>query len=199
MKLFYSSTSPFVRKVNVVAIETGLDSRIEWQQTNPWQAEENLVTDNPLSKIPTLVMDNGEVIYGSQLICEYLDGLHSGKKMIPADDSRWSILRLQSLADGILEAGILRFMERKREPSLQSPEWDTMQKSVIQRGLDYLESNVSQLEVDLNLGIITVGVMLGWLDFRLGSEDWRSSHPKLAKWYEGFEKKESMQATIPFE
>lgn len=113
MKLYYSSTSPFVRKVNVFAIETGLDTQIEWVKTNPWQAEDILTAENPLSKIPTLITDDGMVIYDSSVICEYLDSLHSGEKLIPPQgESRWQVLCLQALADGILDSGVLRFLEK---------------------------------------------------------------------------------------
>ena len=182
-----------------MAMETGLDSQIEWEKTNPWQAEEKLVVDNPLSKIPTLELENGEVIYGSQVICEYLDSLHQQLKLIPLDETRWSVLRLQSLADGILEAGILRFMEKKREPEQQSENWDSLQKNTMTRGLDYLEVNTGLLEGDLNIGIIAVAVLLGWLDFRFAEEDWRTNRPLLTQWYEVFKQRESMQKTIPFE
>ena len=78
MKLYYSTTSPFVRKVNVLAIEVGLDTQIEWVTTDPWQAEDNLTAENPLSKIPTLITDDEQIIYDSRVICEYLDSLHNG-------------------------------------------------------------------------------------------------------------------------
>ena len=141
MKLYYSTTSPFVRKVNVLAIEVGLDKQIEWVTTNPWQAEDELTAENPLSKIPTLITDSEKVIYESRVICEYLDSLHDGNKMIPTEgESRWQVLRLQALADGILEAGILRFLERKRSAEQQSEDFDSMQKNSVERGLNYLEN-----------------------------------------------------------
>ena len=113
MKLYYSSTSPFVRKVNIFSIETGLDKQIEWVKTNPWQAEDDLTAENPLSKIPTLITDDAKVIYDSRVICEYLDSVHTVEKLIPEQgEARWQVLRLQALADGMLDAGILRFMEK---------------------------------------------------------------------------------------
>jgi len=201
MKLFYSSTSPFVRKVNIFAMECGLADNIEWVKTNPWQAEESLTTENPLSKIPTLVTDDNVVIYDSAVICEYLDTLHNGRKLIPKlSDARWSVLRLQALADGLLDAGILRFMEGKRVQAQQSADWDAMQKNSIERGLDELERNMTDWsQVPINLGIISVGCLLGWLDFRLSSEDWRVTRPGLAQWFEVYSKRYSMQQTIPSE
>lgn len=197
MKLFYAPASPFVRKVNVLAIEAGLDTRLEWVKTNPWQAEEILIAENPLSQIPTLITDDGQVIYDSRVICEYLDTLHTENRFIPLNENRWPVLRLQALADGILNAGILRFREAKRETALQSADWDQMQKNAIERGLDYLESSVSQWRDDLNVGVITVGCTLGWLDFRFSNEDWRLQRPDLSHWYQVFSTRSSMLKTVP--
>ena len=199
MKLFYSTTSPFVRKVNIFAMEVGLAEQLEWVKTNPWQAEDTLVSENPLSKIPTLVTDDGKVIYDSRVICEYLDSLHTGNKLIPElGEEKWAVLRLQALADGVLDAGILRFMERKREPEQRSDAWDTMQKKAMIRGLDELERSFSEWsEMPLNVGVISVACLLGWLDFRFPSEPWRESRRRLAGWFETFSSRKSMQQTQP--
>ncbi|MCK4865645.1 MAG: glutathione S-transferase N-terminal domain-containing protein [Gammaproteobacteria bacterium] len=198
MKLYYSTTSPFVRKVNVLAIEVGLDTQIEWVTTDPWQAEDNLTAENPLSKIPTLITDDEQIIYDSRVICEYLDSLHNGSKMIPAEgESRWQVLRLQALADGILEAGILRFLERKRSTEQQSEDFDNMQKNSVERGLNYLENTVSDWGSNLDLGVLSVACTLGWLDFRFADDNWRASRSKLMDWYESFSKRPSMINTIP--
>lgn len=200
MKLYYSPTSPFVRKVNAFAIEAGLDDQLEWVSTNPWQAEDALITENPLSKIPTLVTDDEQVIYDSRVICEYLDSLHSDNKLIPEKgEARWQALRLQALADGILDAGILRFMEKKRSPEQQSTDWDLMQKSSVERGLDYLENTVSVWGNKFDIGVISVACALGWLDFRFSEEDWRTRRLKLNDWFESFSKRASILKTIPVE
>ena len=201
MKLYYSSTSPFVRKVNVFAAETGLDNQIEWVKTNPWQAEDILTAENPLSKIPTLKTDDGMIIHDSSVICEYLDSLHDGKKLIPSGgDARWKALSLQALADGILESGIARFLERKRDEALQSKDWDTLQKKSIQRSLDYLENSISDWsDTELNIGVLCVGCALGWLDFRIPDENWREKRPALTAWFEQFSTRSSMANTLPKE
>jgi glutathione S-transferase len=173
MKLYYAPASPFVRKVNVFAMEIGLDKKIEWVRTNPWQAEDKLTAENPLSKIPTLITDDDKVIYDSRVICEYLDSMHNGDKLIPEKgEKHWQVLRLQALADGILDAGILRFMEMKRPSELRSKDWDNMQ---------------------------TVACLLGWLDFRFADEDWRTRRPQLKNWFELFSKRPSMVKTMPTE
>ena len=200
MKLYYSPTSPFVRKVNVFASEAGLAEKIEWVKTNPWQAEDILTAENPLSKIPTLITDDGKVIYDSRVICEYLDTLHDGNKFHPENsDERWQVLRMQALADGILEAGIARFLEKKRSAEQQSIDWDNTQREAIERGLDYLESTVAEWGNHLDIGVITIACTLGWLDFRIPNEDWRVKRPQLKTWFIEFSKRESMLATMPAE
>ena len=200
MKLYYSPTSPFVRKVNVFAIETGLDNQLEWVTTNPWQAEDVLTAENPLSKIPTLVTDDEQVIYDSHVICEYLDSLHGKNKLIPEKgNARWHALRLQALADGMLDAGILRFMEKKRVSAQQSADWDAMQKNAIERGLNYLENTVSDWGDKLDIGVISIACALGWLDFRFSDENWRTKRSKLNVWFESFSKRASILKTVPIE
>lgn len=200
MKLYYSPTSPFVRKVNVFAREVGLAKHIEWVKTNPWQAEDILTAKNPLSKIPTLITNDGLVIYDSRVICEYLDTLHDGDKLHPEKgQQRWQVLRLQALADGILESGILRFLEAKRSKEQQSIDWDTTQKASVERGLDYLESTISDWCENLDIGVITVACALGWLDFRIPKENWRINRPQLEAWFAEFSKRESMLTTMPAE
>lgn len=199
MKLYYSSTSPFVRKVNVFAIEVGLDKNIEWVSTNPWQAEDKLTAENPLSKIPTLVTDDGQIIYDSRVICEYLDTLHDGNKLHPQSGAaRWEALRLQALADGILESGIARFLEKKRVAELQSNDWDTLQKKSVERGLDSLEISASDWSTKLDIGALSIACVLGWLDFRFADEDWRVNRPKLDSWFKTFSIRPSMVKTVPF-
>lgn len=200
MKLYYSPTSPFVRKINVFAIETGLDKQIEWVKTNPWQVEDILTAENPLSQVPTLITDDGMVLFDSSVICEYLDSLHTDKKLIPEKSKlRWQVLRLQALADGILDAGILRFLEKKRSSELQSIDWDAVQKKSVERSLDYLENTVPDWGENLDVGVLSIACALGWLDFRFSGEDWRVNHSKLNSWYEHFSTRPSMTQTMPAE
>src|SRR5262245_2649194 len=119
MKLFYSSASPFVRKVMVVAMETGLDKKMETVSTtaNPVQVNAELSASNPLQKVPALVTDGGEVLFDSSVICEYLDSLHDGRKLFPpAGGARWRALALMALSDGIADAGIIRRYEDLYRP-----------------------------------------------------------------------------------
>jgi glutathione S-transferase len=198
MKLYYSPTSPYVRKVNVCAFELGLDKEIELISTNPWEADPRLLINNPLSKVPTLITDDGMELYDSPVICEYLDSINGQSVLIPAKGSeRWQALKLEALGDGILDAAVLRFLERKRPTVQQSKDWDTMQKDSILRSLQYLENNISMWPADLTIGQIAVACALGYLDFRFADEDWRQLQPVLANWYKGFVERGSMQATLP--
>jgi glutathione S-transferase len=200
MKLRFSPTSPYVRKVCVVAIETGLDARIERVETDPWDPETDLGDDNPLGKVPALTTDGGEVLYDSQLISEYLDSLHDGAKLFPAaGGARWRALRLLVLADGTTEAARLRLVQSRRPAEERSAWWMERQAMITERGLDALEAGVDDLGDDLTIGHIAQGCLLGWLDFRFADADWRPSRPRLAAWYGHFSRRPSMGATVPSE
>ena len=197
MKLRYSPTSPYVRKVTVTAIETGLDKKIERILTIPASAPD-LPADNPLGKVPTLILDNGERLIDSPVIVEYLDSLHSGAKIVPTSgDARWKALRLQALADGMLDAAVLRLMETRRPANEQSRAWMERQRTVVHRGLDWLEQHAGELDESLTIGNITAAIVGDYLDFRFGSDDWRKERPKLAQWQKRFAARPSFKATYP--
>lgn len=197
MKLFYSPTSPFVRKVLVTAHELGMAERIELLPTNPWEQPPALTAVNPLSKVPALVLEEGTILYDSPVICEYLDALH-GNRLVPAGGlRRWQVLRVQALADGILDAAILRRMEGLRPVAQQSSDWLALQAATVERGLDALEYAATEWGSEVDLGGIAAGAALGYLDFRFGHEEWRSSRPMLTAWFEQFRQRPSMIATIP--
>ena len=200
MKLRYSPTSPFVRKVTVTALETGLHDRIERIPADTRDPGADFLSDNPLGKVPTLITDDGLPLFDSRVICEYLDSLHDGHKLFPTDvPARWRTLRLMALADGILDAAVLRRMEMLRPDKEQSPAWTERQKSKMVRGLDMLEREVPRFHRQITIGQVTVGCCLGWLDFRYGAEDWRIGRSLLADWYSMFMARASMAATVPEE
>ncbi len=199
MKLRYSPTSPYVRKVCVVASEHGLDDRIERIPTDTRDPKSDLPSINPLGKVPALILDNGEVLFDSPVICEYLDSLHGGAPLIPATGpARWTALRQQALADGILDAAILRMIETTRRPEeLRWPRWIELQHGKIMRALDALETEAAALDDAVTLGQIAVGCALGYIDLRFPADNWRVGRPGLAKWLEGFAKRPSMAASAP--
>ncbi len=201
MKLFHTSTSPFVRKVMVAAYELGLAGNIEttFLRPSPLQADATLSRENPLSKIPVLVTDEGVTIFDSRVICEYLDTLHTGAKLVPeAGAARWRVLRTQALGDGILEAGIQVFYERMHRPKeLQWQPWSAGQAEKAGQALDALEAQGQALRGPVDLGQITIACTLGWLEFRDVLPAVRERRTKLFTWYDEFRERPSMKATVP--
>ena len=198
MKLRYSPTSPYVRKVNVVAIETGLQDRIERVPTVTADPGSGLAKDNPLGKVPVLFTDDGMRIYDSPVICEYLDSLHDRPKLIPSGGiARWTALRQQALADGILDAAVLRLLETRRPSAQQSRDWIEKQRGVLARSLDALEGEAKDLTGPPTIGQIAIAVALGYVDFRFAGDNWRDRRPALAGWYETFAQRPAMTATVP--
>jgi glutathione S-transferase len=191
MKLHYSQTSPFVRKVMIAAHEKGLADRIEF-------VTGDLTDDNPLEKVPALRTDKGEALYDSLVICDHLDSQGDGPELIPGDpDKRSTVLRRHALADGIMEAALACVMETRRPADKQWADLVTRQQGKITRALDALEGEAAKLGNAVDLSTISVGAALGYVDFRLGVLDWRKGRPKLAKWYESFAKRPSMAGTAP--
>lgn len=201
MRLHTNPASPFGRKVKVLAHEAGLFDRLELlnQATTPVSPGEAVVRDNPLGKIPCLVVDGGEALYDSRVICEYLDGLHDGPRLFPAAGSaRWQALTLQALGDGIMDAAVsARYEGFLRPEDRRWPEWVAGQKGKVARGLDRLEVEAGGWGGPLHVGLIAVGCALGYLDFRFPDDRWRDGRPGLAEWFEGFDARPSMRATRP--
>lgn len=204
MKLRFAPTSPFVRKVMVSALETGLADRIEKIPSSvmPTKPNEEIARENPLVKVPALTTDDGVVLYDSPVICEYLDSLHGGATLFPVPGpQRWIALRQQALADGILEAGILARYESLRPKELQWPDWTEAQMRKVHGAVSALEVEVGQglLRGPLTIGQIAVGCALGYLDFRYASLEWRNSAPELGRWYADFAERPSMRQTVPID
>lgn len=199
MILRYSGGSPYARKVRVAAFECGLADRLQAVASHPWRAPDDLKALNPLGKIPTLVTDDGLVLFDSPVICEYLDSLHAGPKLIPAaGPARWIARRTEALGDGIMDAAVLWRVEiTQRKQQGQLPEWVERQEGAITRTLDVLEREPEVLAGPLTIGSIAVACALGYLDFRFGFLDWRKTRPKLAGWFKDFAKRPSMVATAP--
>jgi len=205
MKLLTAPASPFGRKVKIVAIEKGVLDRIEVVAvaTTPAAPNEALARDNPLAKIPTLVLDDGRALYDSFVICDYLDTLHAGGKVIPAAGGRrWEVLTVHALGNGIADAAILcRYESVLRPEALRWPDWLRGQMQKVTAGLDWLEANVASIgkagAAEVDLGQIAVACALGYLDFRFADLGWRTAHPRLAGWFMEFSQRASMQQTMP--
>jgi glutathione S-transferase len=200
MKMYYTTNSPFVRKVRIVASERRLDSHIDLIAANPWAADNPVQSVNPVGKIPTLVLDTGDALYDSQVICEYLDTLGSGPSLFPVQgNERWTALRRSALGNATMEAMISRRLESRRSDGERSHSWMERQRSIVNRCLDAMESEVDSLEDALTIGHVTWICALAHLDFRFGDEPWRVSRPKLSTWYRAQERRESVQSTMPFD
>jgi glutathione S-transferase len=202
MKLRYSPTSPYVRKVMVVALETGIAERIERLPTTvaPTRPNEEVARENPLVKVPALTTDDGLVLYDSPVICEYLDTLHGGATLFPASGkARWVALRQQALGDGILDAAILGRYEIQRPKEYQWQDWMDAQLRKVRGALSALEMEAENGELGgaLTIGQVAIGCALGYLDFRYASEEWRGRRRNLAAWFGEFSKRKSMQLTVP--
>jgi glutathione S-transferase len=202
MKLRYSPTSPYVRKVMVVALETGLAERIERIPTTvaPTKLNDEVARENPLVKVPALTTDDGLVLYDSPVICEYLDTLHDGPKLFPASgQARWLALRQQALGDGILDAAILGRYEILRPKEYQWQDWLDAQMRKVRGALAALEmeAEAGGLGGPLTIGHITIACALGYLDFRYQSEAWRTKHRRLAVWADDVAQRKSVQLTVP--
>lgn len=200
MKLRYSTASPFVRKCLMVAHETGLIGRIELVKTNAWAPDTDLHTDNPLCKVPALVTDGGETLFDSPVICEYLDSLHDGRRLFPAGGGeRWSQLRLQALADGIMDAGVQVRIERTIRPEPHRWDgWVERQLRAVTRGLDALEQECAAWGDAFLIGQITTMAAVEWLEFR-AIADWRSDRPNLVAWHAKASQRISVTQTAPHE
>lgn len=194
MKLTMSPASPYVRKARALAIKRGVADRIEMWTVATSSPE--LAALNPLGKIPTFVTDDGQVLFDSPVVCEYIDSLGDAPPCIPpSGPARWRALTLAALGDGIMDAT----QPRRREIALPldegRKEYIATQQGKVARALDALEKEtLGDLET---IGDITVACALGYLDFRYPNEPWRPGHPKLTAWYERVVKMPPMAQTMP--
>jgi glutathione S-transferase len=187
MILRSSPTSPFVRKVRIAIGLLGLDGKIEVRETDLNDPGDSIRRQNPLGKIPALVLDDGETLYDSRVILEYLDQLAGGGRIIPREGkARFAALRLQALCDGVLDAGVLLVYESRYRPAeMRVASWVERQQDKIARALAALEASPPALDTVPNVGQIALACALGYLDLRAGGE-WRKGHPKLVAWHDRF-------------
>jgi glutathione S-transferase len=201
MKLHWSPRSPFVRKVMIVAHEAGLADRLQCVRTVAATTRPHLelMVDNPLSKIPTLVLDDGAVLYDSAVICEYFDSLHDGPKLFPSSlGERMTALRRQALGDGWLDALILWRAETMRPAEQQSQVYLASYATRNDATLAALEREAEDLASSaFSIGHVAIGCALAYVDFRYAERLWRKNHPQLAAWHATFLARPSVRATEP--
>jgi glutathione S-transferase len=199
MKLHWSPRSPFVRKVMIVAHERGLADRITCVRTVAAMTKPHaaLMQDNPLSKIPTLVLDDGTVLYDSRVICEYLDALDGAPKLFPAEpQARLVALRRQALGDGFLDLLVLLRNERERaQPSDVHQSSAAARKAAVLKSLEHEAPSLAA--APFGIGHVAIGCALSYLDFRYADDDWRKDHPRTASWHATFAARPSVRATEP--
>jgi glutathione S-transferase len=194
MRIHYSAASPFVRKCVAVALHH--DLALERVASNPHLSPEALLADNPLSKVPSLVTDEGLALNDSPIITEYLDHIGGAQKLYPEPSpARWKALAMMALADGILDAAVGRRGMSQLPQDEGRQKYDARQKAAITRALDALEAG--ELSGPLDIGRLAVVCALGYLDFRFGHEDWRAGRSKLPALYDAQMKNRIFAETVP--
>jgi glutathione S-transferase len=181
-----SPASPFARKVRITAALLGLDDRIRIEDVDVNDPEGPLRRENPLGKLPALILENGEPLYDSRVICEFLDALAGGGRLIPLGFARFEVLRQQALADGLCDAALLQIYEVRYRPEVRRhPDWTDYQAGKVDRALDYAEAYHASPAGGIHLGHVALACALGYLDLRFEGA-WRPRHPRLVAWLDDF-------------
>ncbi|NBR90703.1 MAG: glutathione S-transferase [Rhodobacteraceae bacterium] len=198
MKLIHSPASPFVRKVLLTLHETGMSDRVELVNvaTTALATAPEAKAANPLGKIPALIRDDGRALHDSAVICRYIDSL-AGAGLYPSND--FDAMTLESMADGIMDAGVLMVYEARLRPAEKQFEpWVEAQWGKICGALDHIEAHwMGHLDGNVTGAQIALGAALGYLDFRHDARGWRKGHGKLDDWFAAFSQRPSMKATQP--
>jgi glutathione S-transferase len=197
LTLHSQSHSPYARKTIVFAHEAGIAGRLAIidQETSPTNRNPEVFAVNPLGKVPVLITPEAGAIFDSLVICDYLDGIHGGRRLIPAEGkARWQALRLHAIAQGLCDAGIaLRWETLRRPEHLRYPPLSEGQTAKLVESFDVLERS-ENFEEPIHIGHIGLATALAWLAFR-ELPDFRSERPRLTRWYEAFSERASMRAT----
>ncbi len=198
MKLYCSPTSPYARKVRVVAHELGLSDLIEEIPCDPFEPSPELLAANPLSRIPTLITEKGESLPDSTLIIEYLQTRGRGLTALPRGSKRWSALRRAHVAEGVINAAFATVIEKRRPEGIRHVAFLDRQADVIRRSVAVLDLEASELSFDApGIVEVTTGIALAYLDLRMPYIEWRKGHEPLDRWFTTFAQRPSMLATEP--
>ena len=201
MRLLSSPTSPYARKVRMTLIEKGLADQVTVDAAVPLGTAEEAAAVrrvNPLAKIPALVLDTGEALYDSPVICEYLDSLGTGPTLLPAaGPARWTALRRQALGDGVADAAFNIVMEHRRPEAQRSTEWLDRWARAVHGAADALEQELAHGALGFDLGAIALSAAFGYVDFRLPQIDWRAGRPRLTEAFAELAARPSFVATAP--
>lgn len=199
LKLYYSPTSPFARKIRIALIELGLDHELEHATLNPYEAGEEFWRINPLSKVPTLITRDGVALPDSRVILDYLCTLGDALEGENGSARHWPNRRLQQLADGVIDAAVVANLEQHREPQLISTSWFERQTAAVSRSLAELEGKAASLRAEGGITPLEISVVvaLAYLDLRLPQLQWRQGRPSLSSWYEVTAQRPSVRQTEP--
>jgi len=200
MQIYYSPASPFVRKCLVVAHELGIAERIEKLPgaAGPVARDANIVARNPLGQVPTFITDDGAVLYDSRVICEYLNALQDGPLFPAEGPARWARLTELALADGMTAAALLARYEGVLRPEpLRWKAWSDGQLAKVHTGLAWLEGAAPSFGDRVDIGTIAFACALGYMDYRFPAIAWRAEAPYSASWFDAFNQRASMRATMP--
>lgn len=202
MKLHYAPQSPFARRARVAAAELGLETQIELEYVEAIPGRPNSAfseTTNPLKRIPALTLEDGEVIVDSTVICEYFDSIAGGGRLVPkGGNGRWRVLSAASIAHGMCESAVqVRYETALRPEPARWFDWVEDHWRKVDSGLDWFEARPTILAEPLDLSHITLGCLLGYLDFRWPNRDWRTGRTKLRDWYTRIERRDSFEKTKP--
>jgi len=198
MKIHFSPTSPYVRKCLVCAHELGLQGQIQLlsSSAHPVTRDREIIKTNPLGKVPTFYTDDGQVLFDSRVICEYLDDKVGGTLFPRTGTHRWTALTLQSLGDGMLDAALLaRYEDVARPEELRWSDWRSGQLDKIETSIAHLDARPQLLGARVDIGSIAVGCALWYLDLRFFELSWRIRFPAVAAWYAAFGERESMKSS----
>ena len=202
LQLLYAPTSPFVRKVMVCAHLTGQAAQIQLLDSaaHPVRRDPRIAAHNPLAKVPTLILEDGQALYDSRVICEYLASATGGESIFPPlGTERWTALTRQAMGDGLLDAALLARYELTARPlDFQWPDWRSALLKKVEACLASIEAIATELVVEKpTIGEIAIGCALGYLDFRYPELDWRAQCRRADRWNEAFQSLPAMLATQP--
>lgn len=198
MKLLYSPTSPYARKVRIVVREKGLLSSVTEIIRLPADKQPELLAANPLGKVPALILDDHSALFDSPVICEYLDQLVKKPRLVPAGAARWPALRAQALADGLLDVAVAAVLESRQPPEQQSPTTLAHWREQMRSAVVWMHKELAVMGPDPGIGHIAMAVSLAYLDFRHPDFPWRNhAETVLIDWYAEFAGRQSMLETVP--
>jgi Glutathione S-transferase len=195
MKLYITTPSPFARKCRIVAREKGLE--VEEIVADPYANAPELLASNPLVQVPALIAEDGLPLTDSPVICEYLDAIGTGPRLLPeVGPERLRVRRLETLANGALEMGVKLVLEKRRPEHERSPSWIERWTTNMGRALDGLEAAAPDAG-RLDMGVITASVAVTWIGFRHPDYDWKTGRPNLVALQAALEERESFRQTRP--